>query len=97
MTEIFAEVKGIAFLGKRNQLEFSDLTGYFGKKFVLVLSVPPLDKVTTKILTVMENTENLIKEEIRWYMIDDHWYHVMDKFSEMANQVDKISKENRNL
>ena len=95
MTEIFAEVKGIAFLGKRNQLELSDLTGYFGKKFVLVLSVPPLDKVTTKILTVMENTENLIKEEIRWYMIDNHWYHVMDKFSEMANQVDKISKENR--
>ena len=36
MTEIFAEVKGIAFLGKRNQLELSDLTGYFGKKFVLV-------------------------------------------------------------
>ena len=48
MIEIFAEVKGIAFLGKINQLELSDLAGYFGKKFVLVLSVPPLDKVTTK-------------------------------------------------
>ena len=108
MAETYSGLQGIAFLGMKSHLESKELAGYFGKNYVLILSVPPLDQETTKILVMMashvdlfatetENSENIIEDghaqdETPWHLIDNNRRHVMDNISKMANQVEKTTE-----
>ena len=84
-------------------LKLNELATFFGKKYVLVLSVSPFFQVTNKILSMMTGSlamdmfkkpENVIEDrhlqdELSWYLVENHCEHVLDDITKMANQKEK--------